>query len=116
MPRGDRTGPTGMGAMSGRGNGYCAGAEVPGFANRMPGRAFGMGAGRGRGFGGGGRGWRHMSNAMGLPGRMRCGNAGFPYQNSEPAQEKQLLKSRAEALQSELDVIRKRLSEVEAST
>lgn len=32
MPRGDRTGPVGMGPMTGRGQGYCAGSQVPGFA------------------------------------------------------------------------------------
>ncbi|MBA7569646.1 hypothetical protein ES708_11387 [subsurface metagenome] len=37
MPGGDRTGPTGMGPMTGRGVGYCAGYQVPGFANPIPG-------------------------------------------------------------------------------
>ena len=30
MPRGDRTGPAGMGPMTGRGAGYCAGYPMPG--------------------------------------------------------------------------------------
>ena len=63
MPGGDRTGPRGMGAMTGRTAGYCAGFGFPGYANPITGRGFGMGFGRGigawgRGFGGGGRGWR----------------------------------------------------------
>jgi len=33
MPRGDRTGPAGMGPMTGRAAGYCAGYNVPGFIN-----------------------------------------------------------------------------------
>lgn len=33
MPRGDGTGPTGMGPMTGRAAGYCAGYATPGFAN-----------------------------------------------------------------------------------
>ena len=33
MPRGDRTGPMGMGPMTGRAAGYCAGYGVPGYAN-----------------------------------------------------------------------------------
>ena len=87
MPRGNGMGPMGMGAMSRRGTGYCAGTGMPGFANRIPGRGSGMGFGRG---------WRHMFNA--------------------PEMEKQTLKSRADALQSELDEIKKRLSALEASS
>ncbi len=49
MPRGDGTGPMGMGPMTGRGAGYCAGFSVPGFMNPMGGR-LGLGMGRGRGF------------------------------------------------------------------
>jgi len=33
MPRGDRTGPAGMGPMTGRAAGYCAGYGVPGYLN-----------------------------------------------------------------------------------
>ncbi len=52
MPRGDRTGPMGMGAMSGRGGGFCAGYSVPGFMNAaVPGRNMRWGRGRGGGFG-----------------------------------------------------------------
>ncbi len=46
MPRGDRTGPMGMGPMTGRGAGFCSGVGVPGFMNAMPARG-GMGMGRG---------------------------------------------------------------------
>ena len=35
MPRGNRRGPEGMGPMSGRGAGYCAGYDMPGCANPM---------------------------------------------------------------------------------
>jgi len=57
MPFGDGTGPRGMGPMTGRGAGYCAGFGRPGFANPILGRRwfdFGWGVwgrGRGRGFG-----------------------------------------------------------------
>ncbi len=55
MPRGDRTGRSGMGPMAGRGMGFCAGYDVPGYANTGFGRGFGYGMGRGmdlsRGFG-----------------------------------------------------------------
>lgn len=42
MPRGDRTGPDGMGPMTGRGLGLCSGYNTPGFTK-------GRGRGRGRG-------------------------------------------------------------------
>lgn len=64
MPWGDRTGPWGLGPMTGRAAGYCAGLPAPGFMNPLPGR-FGWGRGFGRGFGfgrghgfGRGFGWR----------------------------------------------------------
>jgi hypothetical protein len=76
MPFGDGTGPRGMGPMTGRRAGYCAGFGQPGFANPLPGRGwFGFGWGRRYGYpyaaapysawpwwggrrGGWGRGWR----------------------------------------------------------
>jgi len=36
MPGGDGTGPQGMGPMTGRAAGYCAGYEDPGYANPVP--------------------------------------------------------------------------------
>jgi Family of unknown function (DUF5320) len=119
MPRGDRTGPVGMGPTTGRAAGYCAGLGMPGYANPVPGRGFGTGFGRGRGFwgrgfGGGGRGFRHRFYATGLPGGMRFGGWAPPYWQPEPELEKQTLRVQAEALQSELDLIKKRLSDLEA--
>ena len=62
MPRGDGTGPMGLGPMTGRGAGYCEGFSTPGYANPMPGRGV---YGRGRGFygRGRGRGWRYWQRA-----------------------------------------------------
>ena len=84
---------------------------------------FGRGRGAwGRGFGGGGRGWRHMFYATGLPGWARFGGYAAPYGSPapypppDPEAEKQALKSQADALQSELDLIKKRLSEIETGT
>ena len=37
MPRGERTGPSGEGRLSGRGLGYCAGYSSPGCARSGPG-------------------------------------------------------------------------------
>jgi len=41
MPAGDGTGPLGLGPMSGRAGGYCAGFPLPSYLNPMVGRAFG---------------------------------------------------------------------------
>jgi hypothetical protein len=57
MPRGDGTGPMGVGPMSGRAAGFCAGYAVPGCMNRVPGLGMGMGRGGGRGF----RNWYHAT-------------------------------------------------------
>jgi hypothetical protein len=127
MPRGDGTGPMGMGAMTGRAAGYCAGSGAHEYANSGSGRGFGMGFGRGRcvwgrGVGGGGRGWRNMFYATGLPGWMRFGGYAAPYGYPTPYQkpdsemEKQALMNQAEALQSELDFIKTRLGEIERRT
>jgi len=51
MPGGDGTGPMGMGPMTGRAAGFCAGYPVPGTMNPIAGRGFGFGRGRGFGFG-----------------------------------------------------------------
>jgi len=119
MPAGDGTGPRGMGPMTGRGAGYCAGYGAPGYANPMPGRGFGMGRGGGRG-----HGWRHMYYATGLPGWARYGYA--PARGAPPAaaynpygapptpeQETEFLKSQAEMLKEELDAISQRIAELE---
>lgn len=124
MPRGDGTGPAGMGPMTGRAAGYCAGFGTPGYANPAVGGGFGPGYGRGRGFGPGfgrgrgfgmgfGRGWRNWRWAAGP-----AGAGGFPVPyvgDPDPEMEKLALKRQADALQSELEMIKKRLSEVEAA-
>ena len=100
MPGGDRTGPMGAGPMTGRGAGFCAGYPTAGYGNY----------GRGRGFFGcgGGRGRRHWFHATGLPGRMRA-----PVYGAADLQvEKQALKDQLGALQSELDLVKRRLSEL----
>lgn len=115
MPRGDRTGPMGLGAMSGRGVGWCRGADAPGSAafGYGGGRGWGMGYKRQRGFGGrgGGGGWCNGFFATGRPGPMRSG--GSPASGPvSPEAEKRVLEQQAGALQSELDQIRRRLSDI----
>lgn len=107
MPRGDGTGPTGMGPRTGRAAGLCAGFGMPGYMNQVPGRGFGMGFGRGRG---GGRGWRNMFHATGLPGWARGGAPATPAR----AQELAVLKQHAEHFGKALEDISKRINELES--
>lgn len=104
-----------MGSMTGRGLGYCSGSGAPGYANPAPGRGFGMGGGRGRGMGGG-RGWRNMYYATGQPGWMRSVPYAAPYQAPDPEMEKQALRNQSEALQSQLNMIKQRLDEIDGGT
>lgn len=127
MPGGDRTGPMGMGPMTGRAAGYCAGYPVPGYMNPAGGRGFG-GWGRGGGRGGG-RGWRNWYHATGLTGWQRAamgwpafgagwGGAVPPPQpfaaGPTGQQEMDMLRSQAEYLQDVLENIRKRIDELDS--
>jgi len=122
MPGGDGTGPMGMGAMTGRAAGFCAGYGMPGYMNPISGRGFGMGFGRGRGFGGGGgRGWgRGWGTPYGVP-AYGYGAAGMPVAPyampyaSAPTKEQELdmLKGQAGQFEATLGDIRKRLQELE---
>ncbi len=117
MPAGDGTGPTGMGPMTGRASGFCAGYAMPGYMN--PGWGRGMGFGRGRGFGGGGRGggrgWRNMFSAIGPSGWQGWGMPGAMSRAAGPTREQELeiLRGQAEHFEASLDGIRKRLQELE---
>jgi len=59
MPRGDRTGPLGVGPMSGTADGFCAGYPVPGCVNPAGGRRGWFLGNRGWSGRGGGGGFRH---------------------------------------------------------
>lgn len=111
MPRGDGTGPWGLGPMTGRAAGYCAGYPVPGFMNPYIGRlglGFGWGRGRGRGF----RRtfWPAYSYSMIPP--LPYG-IGLYQPTVEPKQEIGILNEEAKALKEQLEVINKRISELE---
>jgi len=112
MPRGDQTGPMGMGPMTGRAAGYCAGFAAPGYVSGGFGQGYGRGVGWSRGFGAD-RGRRNRFYATGLPGWMRFGAHAAPYPKLDPEAEKQALRAQEEVLQSDLDFIKKRLAEVE---
>ena len=120
MPRGDSTGPMGMGPMTGRGAGFCAGYPAPGYVNNAPGRAVGMGFGRGagfrRGFQAGGFGRRNRFYAGDTPVRAWAGRWNAPAATPDPEIEGQALKNQAEYLQLQLDAIKKRLEELSAQS
>lgn len=122
MPRGDRTGPIGMGPMTGRMAGYCAGHAMPGHANPVMGRGFGMGGGRGFGFGRGmGMGFRRgrgMGGYWGAPNAFPTHPAGAmmpQYAGPTPEQETDMLKGQAEYFEEALEGIKKRIAELEAN-
>jgi hypothetical protein len=117
MPRGDGTGPMGMGSMTGRAAGYCAGFNMPGYANPDTGRDFAAGVGRkglncGRGFYGGGHGRRNIFYATSLPGWLRGQCSLFPQMNAFPENEVINLKSLETSIVEQLEEIRKRISEL----
>jgi hypothetical protein len=132
MPGGDGTGPAGMGPMTGRAAGYCAGYPMPGFANPIPGRGLGFGGGRGFGFGRGsglgfrgGRGWggnwRTHYAAPVYPYNTAYGAAippyGAPYGGwPTREQESDMLKGQAEYLEDALEGIKKRITELETAS
>jgi hypothetical protein len=107
MPRGDRRGPEGFGQMTGRGAGYCAGFNTPGFAN--PGNfcryhSFGFGGRRGR---------RNMYYATGLPFWARNIR---PYETAAEnveaeidflSQESELLKEQLKSIEDRLEQLKK---------
>ncbi|MCK5828665.1 DUF5320 domain-containing protein [Candidatus Bipolaricaulota bacterium] len=99
MPRGDRTGPSGQGPMTGRGAGLCSGYATPGFANPFgrQRRPWGGGWQRGMGYG-----WGVASSYRGF--------APFPgYAVDPPTGKLQIL-----ALQSEAEHLRTMLAQIES--
>jgi len=116
MPGGDGTGPMGMGAMTGRAAGFCAGYASPGYVNPVGGRGFG-GVGRGRGGGWGPR------SGFGI-GRFGWGAASAAYPSyapvapaaPRPGQELQTLQQQAAHFQNALADIQKRIDELAAET
>lgn len=119
MPRGDRTGPMGVGPMTGHGAGYCGGVGAPGFM--YPAGHPGL-ARRG-----GGRGWRHWFHATGLPGWARAGSGlpawGAPVGPPAPIAtatvsgvELTSLKAHAAQLEQTLHSLRQRIENLEGAT
>jgi hypothetical protein len=121
MPRGDRTGPQGMGPRTGRGMGYCSGFEAPGFMNSVSGavgRFFsgGLGLARGRGRAIPGYG---MGMAWGRGGGRGRGYSSFPsYPEATPPtllsaeEERTFIEGTITVLKSRLEEMENRLSEL----
>ena len=106
MPRGDRTGPAGMGPMTGRGLGGCSVGDHAITGNYA--RGFDYGAGRGGRPWGGGRG--------------RCfgGGHGRMFNAPKPADmtvehELASLKNQAALLEEQVSATKSRIEELEAS-
>lgn len=98
MPGGDRTGPMGMGPMTGRRAGFCLGLERPGYTGFW---------GFGGGFGGGrGRGFRRMFYATGLPGWVRYDDPAYPGAAEAGYDQKAILNDQAEYLENQLQEIK----------
>ena len=129
MPLGDRTGPTGLGPMTGRAAGYCAGYSVPGYMNPYGGRGLGLArgfrGGGGRGFGRGyGRGFGYPISAAPyeqpaytgyVPGAVPQYTApGAPVYSGD--QELEMMKNQADYLASTLEGIKQRIDELESKT
>ena len=121
MPGGDRTGPQGMGPMTGRAVGYCTGYNVPGYMNPSGGR--GMALRRGRFYGGGGGGFgrgRGFSyyGAPTVPGATPVAPiAPQPLFGTVPydeGMELETLRAQARELEATLNGIQKRIEELDA--
>lgn len=114
MPGGDGTGPMGMGPMTGRAAGYCAGYAMPGYMNPV-GRGRGF-WGRGRGGGWGlGRGFGFVARRFGW---VPMGTAYPGYAPVAPTREQELemLKQQASYFQGALTDIQKRIDVLETQT
>ncbi len=125
MPGGDRTGPWGMGPMTGRGLGFCSGYAEPGYMSPGFGYGYGVGrggipwgGGRGRAFGGGrGRYWG--AQAWGAPpvgpygyGPYQAGPWGpYGYQQN-PEDERAFLEDQLVGLQAQIKSIQDRIEEL----
>jgi hypothetical protein len=101
MPGRDGTGPMGMGPMTGRGAGNCAGYAATEFANR--------GVGFGRGMGGGG-GFRRMFCLTGLPGWARNGYKQV-MSGGQVVDEKAVLRNQEDFLEKQLQQVKNRLKQ-----
>ena len=116
MPGGDRTGPAGYGPRTGRALGYCAGYSSPGYTW---GGGWGRGRGFGRGFGRGyGRGWGYRDPYYVPYASTPVYAPAQPLPTSDQVtmlkQEKDYLESEMKGMQSAIEDISRRISELES--
>jgi len=119
MPGGDRTGPGGMGPMTGRAAGYCTGNTVPGYMNPSGGRGMGFR----RGFQGGGRGFGRGVGfgayappvaPMAAPVAPVIPQPGYGVPPYDEGMELDVLRQQAQAIEASLSGIQKRIETLEA--
>lgn len=97
MPAGNKTGPEGMGPMSGRGMGYCSGNQAPGYEMQ----------------GGRGRGLRFGAGAQRRQGRRRNAPQNTFHDNemtdaiSQLRSENQMLRNQMDEINRKIDDLRK---------
>lgn len=103
MPRRDGTGPNGMGPMTGRGAGLCAG--FPGLGHVNAGGCYG-GFSRGRGF-------RKMWDELGFRGCGYNNYSAYPTVEGTDFDKKEILKLQEKQLEMQLEQIKKRLESFE---
>lgn len=101
MPRGNKTGPDGMGPMTGRAMGFCNGFNSSGFTR-------GVDLGRGAKFGrGGGRG---CGRGIGFA-RVFNMNADYAEQNFNPINSKESIKTEIESVEKYLNELKNMVNE-----
>ncbi len=116
MPRRDETGPRGLGSMTGRGAGYCAGYDVPGYVDNRgmcralgrSGRDFECGLGRRRGTGLG----RGLRRGHGYAPNNQTYNPGINVTTNDKIN---YLKDEAKGLKNELTNIQNQINNLEAN-
>ncbi len=97
----------GMGPMTGRAAGYCAGYAMPGYANPIGGRGRGLwGRGRGFGFAAGRFGWAPIGTGYPVYGPVA----------PPPEQELETLRQQASYFQGALTDIQKRIEALQTET
>ena len=121
MSRGNKRGPNEMGPMTGRGLGYCAGYDAPGFMAGAPPRG---GAGYGRGYGFGRRGGMGFGPGFGFGRGRRFGYGGgyryFPVSEFgvapvyDPGDHPSDLAGELAALKAQLQILEERIGKPES--
>jgi hypothetical protein len=112
MPGFDRSGPMGLGPMTGGRRGLCNPVNT-GYDNRFSGVfGFGRGMGLGRGFRGGFN--RGMGRASGRRGWNQPSY--YPEYAQNPEDELNMLKAEANSVKNSLDMINRRIAELEKSS